>query len=180
MWDEKIIRAIQSRDESAISQVMEKYTRLLWKIASSVLQNGSERDIEECIADVFIYLWQHPEKFDPHRGRLKTWLSVITRSRAQDRCRQLTRQTSLPLDEALLSVLPSPQIPVEQKEACSQLNTALDQLKEPEREILFRRYYYNQKPREIALALDLSTKQVENHLYQSKQKLRRELKELEV
>ena len=34
-------------------------------------------------------------------------------------------------------------------------------------------YYYEQNPREIAKALDLSIKQVENHLYRSRQKLRK-------
>ena len=41
-----------------------------------------------------------------------------------------------------------------------------------EKDILIRRYFYEQKPKEIARALDLSVKQVDNYLYRSKQKLR--------
>ena len=49
---------------------------------------------------------------------------------------------------------------------------AVDGLEEPGREILVRRYCFGQKPKEIALALDLNVKQVDNHLYRAKRKLR--------
>lgn len=52
------------------------------------------------------------------------------------------------------------------------LISAVRALGEPEQEILIRRYYYDQKPKEIAVALDMPVKQVENHLYRTKQKLR--------
>lgn len=55
------------------------------------------------------------------------------------------------------------------------LLAAIHALGEPDREILIRRYYYEQKPKEIALALDLSVKQVDNRLYQTKLKLRKTL-----
>ena len=49
---------------------------------------------------------------------------------------------------------------------------APDALTEPDREILLRRYYFGQKPREIAAALGLDKKQVDNRLYQTKRRLR--------
>lgn len=55
------------------------------------------------------------------------------------------------------------------------LIAAINALGEPEREILIRRYYYEQKPKEIALALDMNVKQVDNRLYQTKLKLREAL-----
>ena len=52
------------------------------------------------------------------------------------------------------------------------LRAAVDALGEPDREILLRRYYFGQKPREIAAALGLDKKQVDNRLYQTKRRLR--------
>ena len=49
----------------------------------------------------------------------------------------------------------------------------LRKLDEADREAMIRRYYYGQKPKEIAAALGIPKKQVENRLYQGKQKLRR-------
>lgn len=62
-----------------------------------------------------------------------------------------------------------------QQEREHTLLAALNRLEQGECDILLRRYYYDQKPREIALALDMSVKQVNNRLYQTKQKLRKEL-----
>jgi RNA polymerase sigma-70 factor (ECF subfamily) len=53
-----------------------------------------------------------------------------------------------------------------------ELIAAINALAEPDREIIVRRYYYQQKPKEIGYILDLSVKQVENRLYKSKLKLR--------
>ena len=86
MNDEKMIQAIRNRDEFAMSEVMDTYAKLLWSIAGRILRNiGAVQDIEECVADTFIYLWEHPDKFDPRRGKLKTWLSVIARTQAINR-----------------------------------------------------------------------------------------------
>ena len=56
-----------------------------------------------------------------------------------------------------------------------ELLAAVNALGEPGREILVRRYYYGQKPREIALALGLTVKQVDNSLYRAKRQLREAL-----
>lgn len=173
MRDEDMIRAIQAGDESAICRAMDRYSKLLWSIASAVLsKTASVQDIEECVADAFIYLWQHPEKYDPGRGTLKVWLSVITRSRALDRCRGLSRQSSVPLEEAFSAVQSGLTDGLLKRENQDRLREALRTLPEQDQELLLRRYYREQKPKEIALALGMPVKQVENRLYRSRQKLR--------
>ena len=93
MQDEKIRRRILSRKEEAIAQVMSQYAKTMWHVACAVLHDtGSPQDAEECVADAFLYLWEHADKFDPARGSLKTFLCVVTRSRAMDRRRKLLRQ----------------------------------------------------------------------------------------
>lgn len=173
MSDEKLIRAIRARDEEAITQVIETYSKLLWSVAGAVLSGiGSAQDTEECVADAFIYLWKFPEKFDPKRGTLKTWLAIVARTKALDRCRALSRRETLPLDEAALS----PGIGAAEefllRSDREEALRAIQSLDEPDREILLRRCCRGQKPRQIALALGIPVKQVENRLYRTKKKLR--------
>lgn len=173
MNDEKIIARIAAGDESAIDGVINKYSRLLWHIASAVLEkSGSVQDVEECVADVFIHLWQHPDKYDPARGSLKVWLSACARSRAIDRYRAITKRQTEPLDDNLLAWQLGLADALAAKEEHQALLSAVQALDEPDREILIRRYFYEQKPRDIALALDLPVKNVENRLYRTKLKLR--------
>lgn len=173
MNDEKMIQAIRNRDEYAIGAVMDAYVKLLWSIAGQILHNiGAVQDIEECVADTFIYLWEHPEKFDARRGRLKTWLSVIARTQAINRCREIVKRNTVSLEETACIEQMGVVDTVLQADARRKLATAINALGAEEREILLRRYYYDQKPREIAFALNINVKQVDNRLYQTKRKLR--------
>ncbi len=173
MNDEKMIQAIRNRDEYAIGAVMDAYVKLLWSIAGQILHNiGAVQDIEECVADTFIYLWEHPEKYDARRGRLKTWLSVIARTQAINRCREIVKRNTVSLEETACIEQMGVVDTVLQADARRKLATAINALGAEEREILLRRYYYDQKPREIAFALSMSVKQVDNRLYQTKRKLR--------
>ena len=55
------------------------------------------------------------------------------------------------------------------------VRTAVDALDEPAKEIVIRRYFRDQKPREIARAMELNVKKVENILFRTKAKLRKTL-----
>ena len=104
MNDEKIASKIKQGDERTIDAVIQKYSKLLWSIASGVLKSvASEQDVEECVADAFIKLWQEPDKFDPSRGNLKLWLCMVTRSRALDKYREVVRREELPIDDEILA-----------------------------------------------------------------------------
>ena len=176
MKDESIMEAISRRDEQAVSLVINRFSRLLWPIARAVLEKvGCDQDIEECVADSFIYLWEHPEKFDPGKGSLKSWLCIVARSRAIDRYREITRYGVLPLEEAVLVQTLGLQEEAVRQETSRELLETVNSLGEPGREILMRRYYYDQKPRQIALALGMTVKQVDNSLYRSKRLLREKL-----
>lgn len=176
MNDEKIISAIRHRDEAAVNEVIKKYSKLLWSVSGAVLSRiGSAQDVEECVADAFIYLWEHPDKYNPERGKLKTWLSIIARTQAVNRCREIAKRDTVPLEDTdFIDHIGIVDDILKEETRCT-LIAAINALGEPDREILIRRYYYEQKPKEIALALDMSAKQVDNRLYQTKLKLREAL-----
>lgn len=171
--DKKIISAIISRDEQMLAFIVRKYSKLLWKIAASILINAaSVQDVEECVADVFIHLWQCPEKYDPNKGRLSAWLSVLARSKAIDRYRQIIRKRELSIEEIVAESPVYAEIAATDTEN-EKLLSCIGELDGKEKELIIRRYYYEQKPAEIAIVLDISKKQVENKLYYIKQKLKK-------
>ena len=170
--DKKIISAIAAQDEQILAYVVQKYSKLLWKIAASILISAaSVQDVEECVADVFIYLWQYPEKYDPDKAKLSSWLSVVARSKAVDRYRQIAGKREIPMEEIVAESLGYSEITAVEED--DKLRSCMDELNAKERELIIRRYYYEQKPAEIAVALDIPKKQVENKLYYVRQKLRK-------
>ena len=173
MNDTQIIIGIKSGNESAISYAMKKYSKLMWSIAATILINASNaEDIEECVADVFVYLWQNHDKYNEQRGGLKTWLSAIAKSKAIDKYRQLSKKNELSINDEIVIEEIAIIDDIMTAETKSELIAAVNALSEPDREIIIRRYYYQQKPKEIGFILDIPVKQVENRLYRSKLKLR--------
>lgn len=141
MNDERTITAIKNRNEAAINEVITKYSKLLWAVAGAVLNNmGSTQDVEECVADTFIYLWEHPDKYDPQRGKLKTWLSIVARTQAVNRCREISKRNTISLENTdfidQLGVVDN----ILEAETRKSLIAAVNALGEPDREILIRRY----------------------------------------
>ena len=171
--DKKMISAIIKRDEQMLAFVIQKYSKLLWKITASILLNvSSVQEVEECVADIFIFLWQYPEKYNPDRAKLSSWLSMIARSKAVDRYRSLIKNKEISMEEIIVESLGYAEVKTSDEDK-EELLSYIAELDEKEKELIVRRYYYEQKPAEIALALDIPKKQIENRLYYAKQKLKR-------
>lgn len=173
MTDKNIRDAIMEKDVAVIEKVIDKYSKLLWSVVSAVLINTtSESDVEEIVADTFIGFWNNPEKYEADQGKLSTYLSVMARSRAIDRYRQISRKNEITIDNLTLGGGREPIDIIIENEDREKLNYCLHQLDDDSRDILIRKYYYCQKNNDIATVLDISKKQVENKLYQAKKKLR--------
>lgn len=171
--DKKVISAIINRDEQMLAFVVQKYSKLLWKVVTPILMNGaSVQDVEECVADVFIHLWQCPEKYDSDKGRLSAWLSMVAKSKAIDRYRQIIRKRELSIEDIVAESQIYADIESTDVEN-ERLLSCIGELDEREKELIIRRYYYEQKPAEIAAVLDIPKKQVENKLYYVRQKLKK-------
>ena len=180
MEDEKLLKLVHSGDKEAFFVIMEKYNKLLWVIVGGILNNvGTSEDIEECISDVYVSLWLKPKAYDSRKGTLKTYLAIVARSKALDRYRQLTKVKIVELDEAISSSDDDLFEYIAKRDMYSELYEAIRSLKEPDREILIRRYFFNEKPAVIAEKTSLPPKEIENRLYQSKIRLKKSLQEKE-
>ena len=176
--EREIVAGIRNQDSDAIDYAIKKYSRLLWGVASQILKKqGTAEDVEECVADVFIYLWQHPEEYHEERGKLKNWLVVIARNKAIDKYRRIVKLQECPLDDVLLPTHDDSLETLLRRESDGEVLARIKALEEPGREIMIRRYYYDQKPKQIAASLGMSVKQVENYLFRSKAKLRKQMTE---
>jgi len=159
---------------------VEAYNKLLWVVAGGILNSvGTVEDIEECVSDTYVNLWRNSKAFDPQKGSLKTYLATIAKRRALDKYRQLKRIVIVELDETISSPDDDLFEYIASRESYSELYNAIRTLNEPDKEILIRRYFFGEKPSGIADKTQLPVKEVENRLYQSKLKLRKQLSEKE-
>ena len=162
-----------------MEHTIDKYSKLVWYIIATVLNSIAHvEDIEECVADVFVYLWQNSDKFNAERGSLKSWLVVVAKSKAVDRFRIISKSRETELNDEITETDTSLMDGIISAESKREIVAAINALAEPDREIIIRRFYYQQKPKEIAFALGLPVKQVNNRLYSAKAQLRKSLSQI--
>ena len=182
LTDKEISKKILKGDMSVFDYLMDNYNKLLWLVMGNILEKvGTAEDIEDCISDVYLRLIENPKAYDYKLGSIKSFLVKTGKNIAIDRYRQLAKSNVIELNEEIFSqnhedILESV-INTEDKTA---LLSAIDLLKEPGKEILIRRYFFEEKPKEIARKMQLSVKDVENKLYQSKLKIKKHFQHREV
>ena len=173
--DDRLIEAMQDGDESALSKVIQRYTAyvgtIVWNIVGGRL---NEDDTKEIVSDVFYTLWKNSAKV--RKGKLKAYLSSISRSRALDALRRSKQEISIEEDDIEIPVS-GPEDEVVHAELYAALREALNALPEPDRTIFIRHYYYYQKTNVIAEQLGMNAKTVQTKLCRGRETLRRVLTE---
>jgi RNA polymerase sigma-70 factor (ECF subfamily) len=90
---------IKLYDEQAITELYDRYSQLIFRVADQVLHDPAAS--EDILQEVFLQLWRVPDTFDPTKGSLPGWLTVVSRRRAIDRLRQ--RRGELDVDNVVVS-----------------------------------------------------------------------------
>ena len=181
MSDEEIALKLKEKDVFVLEYIMQQYNKLLWAIIGNILSNcGTIEDIEDCISDVYVKLLEKSFLYNHTKGSFKSYLAKIGKHTAIDKYRMLTYKTNVELhvnnnldyNDDLFQIL---LLRENKKIIIDEINN----IKEPDREIIIRRYYFNEKVKTISVKMNLNTKYVENKLYQSKQRLKKALEKRE-
>lgn len=178
--DKKIVKLLVKQDEEGLKALTEKYEKLLVYIATGILGNNKE-DVEECVNDTYLKIWNHIGEFDFEKASFKTYMSTIVRNTSINRLRKISKiEGSAQREE--LSDLTAEYVDYNQnveqfmveKENMQVLNNIVEHLKKRDRELVLRRYYYMQSSKEIAFHMGMSVNAVDSKLSRLRRQMRQE------
>jgi RNA polymerase sigma-70 factor (ECF subfamily) len=90
--DSLLVARMVAGDEEALAEVWQRHGSLVFGLARRV--TGDVCIAEEVAQEVFVALWQHPDRFDPARGSLRAYLGVHAHRRAIDALRRDGRRAA--------------------------------------------------------------------------------------
>lgn len=171
--DDSALLELLGRDPHAgMEALLNRYGPLLRYVVNGVLRD--QQDAEDCYSAVTELLWRRLGDYDPARGSLTVWLTTLTRNTAFNHLKaKLRRERAEPETEPAHTE--SPEEILLRRERAEQLKAAVDRLKETDRLLFYRRYYYLQPVAQIAAEMGMTERSAEGRLYRLRQRLRREL-----
>lgn len=150
--DATLMEKVMSGDESAFALVYDRYSPMLFGMLMRILQDSQAA--EEVLQDIFLQLWRKPEQFDPSRGSLPAWLTVIGRNRAISKLRGRPRQEVLEQTEGLYANTLASSQNIESEASRTQLvdtvKLAMSRLPEEQRQVIELAYFEGMTQTEIA------------------------------
>ncbi|MBV8949359.1 MAG: sigma-70 family RNA polymerase sigma factor [Actinobacteria bacterium] len=97
LTDEALLAGFAVGDPEAGTAFINRFRRRVYGVALTITRDA--RLAEDLSQEVFVRAWRHAETFDRRRGRVATWLSVITRNLAIDAMRTQPRSEVVDPDE---------------------------------------------------------------------------------
>jgi len=179
--DEILLRLIARSQEDALSELYDRYNRLVYTVALNALTDSAIA--EEITQDVFVRVWEKAETYRAEQGRVSTWLTSITRNRAIDifrRSKARFENQQISWGEAESFDPPAPQnVEAEADQGLRQrrVRWAVAQLPEEQKMVLGLAYFRGLSHAEIAGTLHEPLGTVKTRIRLGMQKLRQLLQD---
>jgi len=170
MNEAKALRLLQQGSQEGLQWFIDRYTPYVSTVVYHILGAArSVADIEEVTADVFYTFWCNADKV--RLASVRGYLGSIARSKAKNKFRE--GGYALSLDEDLYIC---EDLSLEQRHLESELQELVKRevlaMKQPERELLLRYYYYCQPIATIAQETGMTAANVKVRLHRARNMLR--------
>ena len=151
--DADLIVAIESLDVAALGEVYHRLAGAVFALSSRVFVDRTHA--EEIVQEVFLRLWEHPERFDGIRGSLRAFLLMETHARSVDRIRaeerRRVRETRAQRDATVSYNL---DLELRDLTVAEQIREAVSELTDQEREAIELAYFGGKTYRQVASLLE--------------------------
>ncbi|GIJ51215.1 DNA-directed RNA polymerase sigma-70 factor [Virgisporangium aliadipatigenens] len=152
--DGRLREGLMAGNEHALAEAYDGHATAVYGLALRITNDHGVA--EDIVQDVFLDLWQRPERYDPDAASMRGWLCMIGRRRAID---WLRRQVTRDKYALILAGGPPTVATVEEDVIAATVlkvvRSAVHDLPTPHREAIALAYYYGLTYREVAQRLQI-------------------------
>ena len=99
MDDGTLLQRVRQGDQTAMSEVFDRYGRAVYSVALRILKDTGHA--EDVMQEIFFQIWRNSDSFVQGRGSLGAWLVVVARNRSIDLLRR--RKPSDSIEDVVLA-----------------------------------------------------------------------------
>ena len=149
--------ALLDQREEALSEAYRRFGQKVYRTAFGVLRRAELA--EDVAQEVFVRIWQRPERFDPSRGSLSGFLQLDAHGRSVDVLRSEKARADREIREQQLSASSNSAVSLEEEVmkriSSERIRDALETLEADERLPIALAFFQGHSYRRVAEALDL-------------------------
>jgi RNA polymerase sigma-70 factor, ECF subfamily len=152
--DAQLVTSIARYSEVALAEAYRRHGGAVFGLAKRVLLNATEA--EDVTQEVFLRLWNQPDRFDPARGSLRSFLLAQAHGRAVDAVRSTSSRRQREARDAMRTAEAAydMQREVWDMAVAEHVSRAMGELPEEERRAIELAYFDGRTYREVAQLLD--------------------------
>jgi RNA polymerase sigma-70 factor (ECF subfamily) len=178
--DDQLVARAASGDERAMTDLYDRYGSVVYTVAYRVV--GERADAEEVVVEAFAQAWRDAGRYEPGRGSVAAWLTMIARSRSLDLVRargrrdRLTASAASGEPAAAADPTANPAERTEDDERRRMVRQAIEALSPPQRQAIELAFFEGLSQSEIATRLNEPLGTVKTRVRLGMQKLRETLR----
>lgn len=177
--DAALVVAIGRWREEALAEAYRRHCGAVYGLARRVVRDDGLA--EEVVQEVFVRLWTAPDRFDPERGSLRTWLLSQAHGRSIDRLRSDAARRQREERDAQRTAAGGYDLEREAMDlvVSERVREVMNSLPEPERHALELAYFDGYTYREVAVILDVPEGTIKSRIRAGLKRLRADLIDIE-
>ena len=169
-----LVILIKNRDQKAFAYLYDNYSKSLFGIIFSIIQESEES--EDILQKTFLKIWDNFDSYDASKGRLYTWMLNISRNMAIDYKRSKHNRNKIQNIDQTVYVLSTISIEEFSIDTIG-LKKVVENLKSEYLILIELAYYKGYTQDEISKELDIPIGTVKTRIRKALLLLREELKE---
>lgn len=174
--ESELISEIKRHNEQAFDDLIREYTKPVYYLTYNILGIGNSReDIEECVSDVFVEVWERIDEFDGRRGNFRKWILMLTKYRALTCKRRLEKHPVEYLDDDTQRALADPSSPILDRETQQVILQIVKTFNDVDRQLFIRRYFLDEPVSLLMESMGMTRSAIDNRLSRSRNKIKEAL-----
>lgn len=172
--DNELLSEIRKRNRNAFEILVRQHSKPIYYLTYNILNVcGTKEDMEECVSDVFLEIWQKINQFDARKGNFRTWILMLTKYKALAYKRKLSSAlTAENIEDYQLEDSHDIEQQVIERENQEKLVETINTFGALDKELFIRRYYLGESIYNLMLSLGLSRSAVDNRLLRSRKTIK--------